>query len=154
MTDILAMSREAFLAEVKGRVPRRWADVDFAGILGQIITWSMGHRRSLEVQPPGEQFTVSFGLKNTGHVLWAAYPRAEDGAKFVVLPRLFPLLADAKRTTILNAVSNVSPNMQIRPDALLQVPFYTLGTDSPMAGFLELLGKALVIARTHKPAAA
>ncbi len=154
MTDILGSSRDAFLADVADRVPRTWAGVDFPAILDQVITWSTGRRNILEVRPPGDQNTVSFALRKVGHVLWAAYPRSEDGAKFVILPQVFPRLKDPERNALVSALQGVSPNIQITPTALLQVPLYIVATDGAMAGFLALLEKALTIARAHGPAAA
>jgi hypothetical protein len=154
MTDILTLSRAGFLADVAERVPHRWRGVDFAGILDQVINWSTDRQNQLEIRPPGDQNTVSFALKGVGHVLWAAYPRTEDGAKFVVLPQIYPRLAERQRGVLLSALQGVSPNIRIGPRQFLQVPMYTVATDTAMVGFLKLLGVALTFVRTHSPTTA
>lgn len=155
MTDsVLESSRRDFLATVRDWAPPAVRNVDFAAILDELIRWSRERSTELEARRPGKQRTVSFGLRQTQVVLWAAYPRRSDGAKVVVLPRLFPRLAIDSRGQLLRLLAAAIPSLEIDGTGLLQVPMQRLTRAEASAGFLRLLEAAIVCAKGHHPATA
>lgn len=145
--ELLTRSREAFLREVRRRVPGALREVQFDGVLDALIDWSAVPSRRLEAREPGDQHTVSFSTLETGTVLWAAYPRREDGAKVVVLPRSFRTLSTAGKRGLLTQLAEASPTVKITGTGLLQVPLHLLASDRALKGFLELLSTALRLLR-------
>lgn len=78
-----------------------------------LFTLSMDPSRWLERRQPGDQNTVSFGLEGTGTVLWAAYPRSEDGAKVVVLSKSFRRLPARDQAALMSGLSEVAPELKL-----------------------------------------
>lgn len=150
---ISAHSRDAFLAEVRRRTPRRLATVDFANIIDTIIEWSAAETHRLVPRAPGDQHTVSFGFRESEDVLWAAYPRHEDGGKIVVLPQLFRRLAEAARVDLLERLHAFAPSVVISGTGLLRFPLHLLTRDESLAGACALLDAAARHARDYRRAA-
>ena len=142
MTELLAASRAAFLTEVSRSVSPRYRDVAFQEILDALTEWSVEPHRELEVRPPGEQHTVSFGVRQTGDVLWAAYPRGDDGAKVVVLPRRFRRLPQKAQTSLIGQHSVVAPSIRVEGTNTLQCPMHLLAPDRALSAYLDLLAEA------------
>lgn len=109
---------------------------------------------SLQVREPGHQYTVSFGLKSSDVVLWAAYPRREDGAKIVILPKTFRLLPDSDQAELLNRLRVIAPMISIAPAGLFQLPMHLLATDDRLSELKALLESAQAMAERHRPRAA
>lgn len=152
MHDALETTSLAFLAEVMSRASSSMKGVDFGTILADLARWSQEPVRALKIRTPGAQHTVSFGLIESDVVLWAAYPRNDDGAKVVVLPRLFRRLPENARVELLNRVSEITPKVRIEGTGLLQLPMHLLTGDRALSGFLDLLALTLDFARKHRRA--
>ena len=151
--DLLEQSRAAFLHDVSTRVPPRLRGVDFAEILDSLVRWSQEPTRRLVLREPGDQHTVSFGLPNSEAVLWSAYPRNEDGAKVVVLPKRFRRLPRSRQEELLQALHEVAPSVRITGTALLQFPMHLLCSDAALSAFHRLLAIASTCAGTYHGAA-
>jgi hypothetical protein len=135
-----------FLAEVARRTPPRVRGTDFAAILRELITWSRSKGAELIPHPPEDQQTVGFRLAARDVVLWRAYPRNEDGAKIVVLPKLFRHLPLGAQQSLLADLSGILPNVKIAGTGLLQVPMHALTRDETLGGFCRLLENARQLA--------
>ena len=154
MTDTLRQNSRAFLTEVEQRVGPSHRSVDFDAILERLNGWSQDVHRKLVLRKPGDQHTVSFRLSGSDIVLWAAYPKMGVGAKVVVLPRIFPRLHKANRDKLLAHLADTAPRVHISGNGLLQLDMPFLTSDQSLDAFLDLLDTALLLARSHSPAAA
>ena len=145
----LDRSRQAFLAEVARRVRSSLAAVDFAGILDTLIEWSNADGRSLSVRDPLHEHKVSFASTASGYVLWSAYPRNDDGAKVVVLPKLFRGITSTNRQILLKKLKVAVPTVKIEGSGTLQVPMHLLTAHRATIGFRALLDAASDIANSY-----
>ncbi len=151
---VLETSEKAFLTEVRSRASSGMRGVDFGAILTDLTTWSAEPERGLKVREPGDQRTVSFSLDESDVVLWAAYPRGGDGAKVVVLPRIFRRLPEDEQIELLHRLTEIAPKVITAGTGLLQLPLHLLATTQALHGFLALLGVALGFVRKYREATA
>jgi hypothetical protein len=139
VNQLLRSSTSAFLDDVKCRVPKSLRLINFEEIISVITRWSDLPVRRLEVREPEDQNRVSFRLIDNNIVLWAAYPRYDDGAGIVVLPRVFRRLGLTDQHHLLDRLLDIAPKCTIKKRGLLQTPMHFLATDRALNGFLELL---------------
>jgi hypothetical protein len=142
VNQLLRSSTSAFLDDVKGRVPKTLRFVNFEEIISVITRWSDSPVRRLEVREPDDQNRVSFCLIDSKIVLWAAYPRYDDGAGIVVLPRVFRRLDLSEQESLLDRLLDIAPKCSIKQGGLLQTPMHFLASDRALDGFLKLLEAA------------
>jgi hypothetical protein len=142
MTGSPSTFRAAFLDEVRRRVSPRYRQVAFDEIIDALIEWSLVPSRRLDFRAPGKQHTVSFGVDKTGDVLWAAYPRRDDGAKVVILPRRFRLLPAGVQSDLISRQSAVAPSVRVGGTETLECPMHLLASDRVLAGYRDLLSEA------------
>jgi hypothetical protein len=129
------MSKQQFLRNVGQIVPQSFKSIDFASIIDDLIVWS--HSRSaLSQAEPKKQNTVSYCLPGSGYVVWAAYPRKQDGAKVVVLPQVFRRLDSMVQRDFLGHLLRTAPNAKIAAGGMLQLPMHLLSGAKPMRTFL------------------
>lgn len=140
--NTLESAKQAFLSEVALRTPEAYRAVAFASILDDLLTWTAG-RANLIPRRPKDQHTVSCGLRAYDTVLWAAYPRRRDGAKVVVLPKLFRRLPADQQMDLLARLHAIAPRVSIAANGLLQLPMHVLATERTMQLFMDLLDTAL-----------
>jgi hypothetical protein len=142
MDESVAASRAAFLADVSRRVSAQYRDVAFAEILDELIAWSSDRSRQLQVRTPGTQHTVSYAVRKTGDVLWAAYPRGGDGAKLVILPRRFRHLSETAQAELIQRHSAAVPEVHIEGTGTLECPMHLLTSDRALAAYMDVLDEA------------
>lgn len=141
MADLDA-NRLACINDINARRPRRYKEVDFAGIVDALIAWSKAQPK-LFPREAKDQNTVSFSVGAVGPVLWSVYPRREDGAKVSVLTHWFRKLPPDHKSDVLGQLARLSPSIQIHPSAELDVPLHLLATERALAVFRELLTAAI-----------
>ncbi len=149
MSLSLDQARREFLVDVADRVPPRFHGVAFDDIVDRLIQWSRASRIPLDPREPGDQCTVSFGLRESDVVVWSAYPRNEDGAKVVVLPRTFRRLTDKEQAELVKHTAIVAPGVKLSGSSLLQVGMHLLATDRSLGQFLRLLDRAALLGSRH-----
>lgn len=140
--ELLAASRAAFLSDVSRRVPSQYRQVAFREILDALSDWSMDPQRKLDPRAPGNQHTVSFQVRQSQDVLWAAYPRDEDGAKVVILPQRFRRLSEATQISLIRQHTAVAPSIRVVGTGTLQCPMHLLASDRALSAYLDLLAQA------------
>ena len=149
---VLTSARADFVAKSRTYVKEEQL-ASIVAALDHVIAFTQREFAEAVPATAGDQFTVGFTFGDGGHVFWRAYPRKDDGAKIVVLPRLAEAMAPEARAALVAVLESVDPTIRISPDGILQISLRSFTTPSSLAAFevfLTASGKAALAYRDSR----
>lgn len=116
----------------------------YATVIDDFIGWSLKHPGAVTHAADYEQDAVAFTRTSDGVVLWSAYPRRYDGAKFEVLPGKASSLTAEMRQEVLAVMQPLSEDPEVAKPKIV-APFLKLKRAETRQRVMVLLDRLLTV---------
>lgn len=140
----LKQCRDDFCAKMSTFVAHAGERERFANVVDDFIGWSLKHPGTVEHASDYEQNVVAFTRTSDGAVLWSAYPRRVDGAKFELLPGKASSLAAELREAVASVMQPLSEDPDVVKPKII-APFVKLKRSETRQRVMGVLDRLIAV---------
>jgi len=140
----LKQCRDDFCAKMTQFVAHDGERERYATVIDDFIGWSLKHPGSVAHAAEYEQDAVAFTRTSDGLVLWSAYPRRYDGARFELLPGKASSLSAELRQEVLAVMQPLSEEPELTKSKIV-APFLKLKRAETRQKVMVLLDRLLAV---------